>query len=352
MYPATAWNGKAFLIAWYEGGRGPRGIYGAVLSEDATVSSIRQISSSDGLPLHLAWNGQRMLLIWSSAIFCDPLCYSGPFGIAMARLASDGTPIDTTPQYPRFQSRYADAVHIGVACDGTDFLVVYDQVSGGTAAFTVSVDGDQLQMREPQTILSWFTPPASDVAFDGRGYVVALRYSTLVPFEPIAGHDRSWLGVAHLSRDGSVTSREVVPLDHRDKTSVPQIAANSLGDSVVVLAQFSSPDGVARTRTHVPSQMKASPAPPGAPQVISAISSGTSTHVVWTSEADAEGFVIDSVYDFGGSPVLVTDGSSRSVDVPNRIVGRVAVRAFNSGGVSIASQPVPVSATRRHAARP
>src|SRR5216683_6486641 len=47
MYPTAAWNGKAFLIAWYAPDLGRRGIYGALLSEDATVSSIRLISSSD-----------------------------------------------------------------------------------------------------------------------------------------------------------------------------------------------------------------------------------------------------------------------------------------------------------------
>lgn len=162
--PAVAFDGANYLVAWDEAGtiRGARvSTAGALLDPSPIEISTSPDLSSD---VALAFDGSNYLAVWHTAR------YSSGFAIHAARISVTGDLMD--PDELTIASAEPSLDAPAVAFDGTNYLVVWDDVSTGgvhgarLSTTGVVLDTDPISVAEQQDA----GPPA--VAFDGTNFLV------------------------------------------------------------------------------------------------------------------------------------------------------------------------------------
>jgi hypothetical protein len=317
--PDVAWNGNAFVVVWAAAG----GIDDATVGEDGAVSAARLITTAGSMEPRLAWNGRLFLLVYGVQQQCSFECMPQRGATYAVRVAADGTPLDQTPasiDRPKSSISYA-AARATVASNGAEFLVALDKDSGA-AVVNVHTDGASIVTDPAKQIFDWFAFVTNDITWNGHDYVVASRYSMVT---------KTWLSLAHLSPSGDVLSRGVAELAKFD-TTPPAVASNSLGESVVVIAEAVSDPPVQRIRAYVDADFIAAPPRPSPPTNVAATGTPANFTLSWNVPPGAEGIAVQP----NGAPFTfaVIPAPDHSHTFDNTAVSYVTVRAFNAGGLS------------------
>lgn len=339
---AIAWNGSNFLVLWQNqsavGGAG-----GAFLDEGGGMSTIPPINFSGyGFSPIVQYDGTRFLVAWSVAsVVCT--CVPTPSGIAVMRLASDGTAIDSNPKF--FPVR---ATNFRLASSGQNSMIVSDMYGYVDQSFSVqanSVDasGTEIEMGPAVTLFRWLTPMISNITWDGMEYVATWRYGAA---------DKQWIGRTRFTQQMTAAlelSAEVGPIKVEDR---PAIAAIAPRTSLVAFSEVPFAGSLARIRTQQEWETRLRPPVPPAPLITSAVGTSRATVVTWQmAPVEVDGFVIEASYPFAGTSSILTavpaDARSAVVSPPSSYV---RMRAFNAGGLSEPTASVPITAPPRNRA--
>jgi hypothetical protein len=351
---AVAGNGKAFLVVWIDSGRPDAQfptLFGATIAVDGTVSAARPIigvSYYDSDP-DVACNGQTCLIIWgrmSLPPFEGPPTRTGTWAV---HVAGDGAPIGVSPfiEMPDLMTRSAT-----VASNGRDFLVTADG-SRDLLVVPITTTGRTLTVGSPKTLFRWLCCIQSDITSDANGYAISWRYPepSSVPYDPRIRASQWYLAVAHLNSggdrySGAFTSISVATFDLTFDLARLSTASNQLGDTAVTIRE-QLPGSVPRVRAYFDWEITPMPPPPSPPRNVAVTGSRDNFIVSWESTTnDATGFVVEvlpalygGTFDFSS----VVPGDQRSVSIRYwTVASAVRVRALNAGGMSEASEPVPV----------
>ena len=171
LYPAAAFDGTNYFIAWSDYRSGTTlDLYGSRVSPDGTVldTSGIPISTAAGdqyLP-SMAFDGTNYLVVWATF---DGVGNSTVYG---ARVSPSGTVLD--PDGIPISS--PSASYSSVAFDGTNYLVVWQDVNAGHSDIhgsRVSPDGTVLDTEAIPISAGSGDQQSPTVAFNGATYLVA-----------------------------------------------------------------------------------------------------------------------------------------------------------------------------------
>jgi hypothetical protein len=320
---SVVWTGDYWLVAWNDGEH----LRVADVSRGGFASVPRTLDVHPPLPEEwvrtvgspfLGFDGKHVLLVWNEAQSpgCPmfPPCIGAELRTFARPVTRDGAP---TGNGLELDIRYGAAVSI--ASSGREFLVL-----AGTRA--IVLDGDQGALRQVATrdLFDWFST-TSDVTWDGRDYVVAMRYRGV-----------QWhLSLRRLDAGlNDVTAPRGAPTLAPDVHEPPSVAAPFSGDAVIGVQEGTIETGV-RATVYRESDLALLPAPPAAPQNVRARPTGASRYeVTWDPSpfGDPELYLVE-VQITGGQWIEVArvPADVRSVNV---VWPTVRVRAFNAGGSS------------------
>jgi hypothetical protein len=330
--PVIAWNGSQFLVAWVKGK-----IFGALVSPQANVSFIGQLSNdpapppnwsfSDGSP-SLAWDAEQFVLAWTFSR--APVCVYALLGctylsdIRAIRLDRFAHAVDA-------QSTLVseDGQRASLTSNGRNMLAAIDDESGTHAAL-IDARKSSLSVGSPIAVFDAWTSPRSNVVWDGSMYEVIWR--TAMP-------DGWHLGMVPISEDG-FRGQPMGTMTDRSETTTPPAASSS---GLIVIPEIQNADvnaASARTVAHRASEMTALPRPPAPPLAVDAVHSSPYVVVVaWKGQSDGEeGFVIEqktwpgSYYVYSTVPAN-TEQATVALGGP----GVFRIRAWNAGGMSAPS---------------
>jgi hypothetical protein len=319
-----------FLVSWTDN----TAVRAAFIGEDGSVGEVRSISlPRQGVieQFGAAFDGRQFLFIYATdqpGILID-----GPqptYQVYAIRFAADLTPIDSVPL-----TLETSASRASVATNGHDFLVVVDRYLGrDVVAFRIDANLPALQVKSKTTLLDWFNSNLkSDVAWDGRDYVVASR------------HD-AWLSILRVDAQSSRTAAIKPAWD-----ALPSLAATSTGEVVAVLAEYPDRFDTVRARSYAEAELPPTEARPPAPEITSFTNVSSQVSIAWTSAAsDIEQFVIEGSSDGVTWTTLRTlDGASRATTSAGFWFYKLfRIRAVRKG---VVSEPAPVTAPRRRSVR-
>lgn len=174
LAPTVAFDGTNFLVAWADGRHAGNGaIYAARVSGAGAVLEPSGILVSRGsLPKSLpsvAHNGTSYLIVW------EEMRTSTNSDIYAARVNNAGTVLDASARI--ISSSTAHQTEPVVAAGGGQFLVAWSEVSSGTSWWKVSgarVSGEGLVLGTAGLPLSssWGHASAPAVAYDGANFLV------------------------------------------------------------------------------------------------------------------------------------------------------------------------------------
>jgi hypothetical protein len=169
--PDVAFNGTNWLVAWHDSRNGPKDIYGMRVATDGSNAdpSAFAVSTSAAYQSQpaLAFDGGNYLAVWHewrSATSYD---------IRGTRVTPDGTMLD--PGGIVISARTSDELNPGVAFDGTNYLVVWQDergVSSDVYGARVDLDGNVL---DASGFAISATPDEQEnpaLAFDGTNCLV------------------------------------------------------------------------------------------------------------------------------------------------------------------------------------
>jgi hypothetical protein len=359
--PAVAWNGTTFLVIWSNGSR----IFGAPVSATGSAGEVQQISPEPGTPINradsydgpdVAWDGARFVVDWlvhPPVLACVSPCYPNPAnGILVERVDADGRPLDAKPLTAIVDSpRMIDRAHMASSGDGTALMAIEHDGRLEIARIHDSVvDAPQLLFEWA----NWLNVPrlAADVTFSAGAYELGWR---------VADPNRSFITTAMLPASGSgmpFNSRSTVVQSGESGSQFYggqfygplldlAVAANSSGDIAVVASEVSTPGDSARAHAHFAADMAPTPPPPQTPDRVSADYLDGVLTVTWSAVDDGQAFV---VVNSGGAPLAFAPAGATRATISTSYRGLVQVRAYNAGGISAATAPVPVVVLARHRA--
>jgi hypothetical protein len=182
--PSVAFDGENFLVAWREFSPAGGGIRAARVSKAGDALNEFSISTSqrEDAPI-VAFDGANYLVVWTQA----PV---GPADVAGARVSKLGGVLDS-PAIPIAIGPNTQTAS-GVAFDGTNYLVVWDDVtqSGGATirGRRVGQNGSLLDGAADtagiEVSTSGFPSHSSSVAFSGSTFVVTWVVGASIPNIP------------------------------------------------------------------------------------------------------------------------------------------------------------------------
>ena len=223
----------------------------------------------------------------------------------------------------------------------------------GLTLVPITTSSGTLTVGSPKTLFPWICCTQSDITSDANGYAISWRYPkpSSIPYDPRILTSQWYLGVAHLTSggdrySGTFTSINVATHDLSFDLAGPSTATNRLGDTAVTIRE-QLPGSVPRVRDYFDWEMTPMPALPTAPRNVVVNGSRDNFVVSWEPTSnDATGFVVEVLPAlYGGTFDLssVVTGDQRSVSIRYyTAASAVRVRAVNAGGMSEASEPVPV----------
>jgi hypothetical protein len=329
---AVVWAGDRWVVVWSVG----PWIWLATVTGNGAVSEPREfrLNSPPAPPtwskairgLSLAFDGTHLHLTWIEA---RPLAGWGPVGtdVFTTRISAEGTLLDES----------AAAIPVGwlpqsvsSAANGDTLLVLVDEL-GRT---TVSAIGKSRAV-STRTLFDW--QAQSDIAWDGREFVAALR----------ARGERWYISVFRLMRDGSPAAapRGTMTLGAQDSGRV-SVAATPM--EAVLGLQETTPEGGPRAVVYSDREMPRLPDPPPPPRNVRLVHSAAGGYdVVW--DDTAERYLVEQ---------RAADGSVRVVALTSEprlgyARGYVRIRAFDAGVPSASSDWIySEEQPRRRAVRP
>lgn len=323
---SAVWTGDYWLVIWTDGQR----LRIVDVSRGGFASVPRTLDVHPPLPEEwtryvdspsLGFDGTHALLVWheSQQPPCSlfPPCGGGETKTFATLLTRDGAPAGNEVE---LQVQYYAPVSI--ASSGSEFVVL-----SGTRAIVLDGDPSVLRVAATRDLFDWNV--TSDVTWDGRDYVVAMRYRGA----------RWHLSLRRLDRNlNDVTAPRGTPTLTPDVHAPPSVAAPFSGDALIGVQEGTIEAGV-RATVYREAELALLPAPPAPPQNVRVRPNGFRYEVTWdpSPSGDVELYVVE-VQTTGGvwGEVARVGADVRSVDVgwPT-----VRVRAFNAGGSSAAVSP-------------
>ena len=287
-------------------------------------------------------------MTWSNisagGIICT--CTPPPPGSWLRLLDADGTPFG--PVVPLDDS--ANRVH--VASNGAGFLAVTEDPLE-VRATPIRVENEQIVLQPSQLVFRWINWVPAAVSFDGREYVIALRYSTWWQ------GGKAWLATARVR--GDIVDRRVIEIAGDDISESPAIAADGSGSVLLAASQIPPEVGSRRVYTFLESEMEDSPpAPPKPANVIVTrdvcnTTNGCRVTLTWSGSPQDAAYLVEQHVQ-GPQPYVLSIAyvaapeRSFSLD-PSTDVTSVHLRALGPGGISEPSDSAIVrDVTRRRAA--
>ncbi len=349
--PAVAWNGQKFLAVWPQNST----IVGVLLpargnfAGGAIPLATRERTYEYFADPDVASDGSQFLVTWGVyPFFCDP-CAPIAHEVRAAGVDASGVPFEGKPVVVANGSRGR------VASSGAGFLIAVDTnlrpiespSVWGVSTATAHAEGGTLRIDAPRLQFSWPSATRSDVAWDGRDYVIAWRYEAV---------STALLGAMRVTRSGFafdrrsvMTGRPTFSTNNHETTADPAMAANDLGDVAIVTSESS------RLRAYFVSEMPGFPQVPGAPENVRASLSGGRLTIAWDPPpGDVLEYTFDlaSLWESRSSGGIAAPATTYTF-VPYPVVtqARVRVRAWNAAGSSEPSAWVQVPATRSRSIR-
>ncbi|HEX8255456.1 MAG TPA: fibronectin type III domain-containing protein [Thermoanaerobaculia bacterium] len=322
---AVVWSGSRWLVVWTDGialhvAEVSRG---GIVSDRGTLQVQPPLPAAEGSrttwPPLLAFDGERLLLVWSESHVprCSfPPCESADPKIFAAFLARDGMPAGRT-----VEMGIGDSRNVSLASSGREFLMMH-----GDRAHIIEEQNNAPHVVATRVLMEWSARP--DVTWDGRNYVVALRY-----------YGANWyLAVRRLNRLAQdVAAPRGTSTLGSDQYEAPSIAAPFAGDALIGLQEGTPSDGV-RAVVYRELELPQLPAPPSAPRNVAARQLAPGQfEVTWEGapEGDPELYVIETEANGEWYQLARVAGNQRRAIVDSAVV---RVRAFNAGGGSPATE--------------
>jgi MYXO-CTERM domain-containing protein len=169
-HPALAWNGSNYLVAWKDGRWATSDIYGARVSPagavlDAPAFPVATAENDQSFPA-VAWDGSNYLVVWSDLRSAANLdIYGARVSAAGVVLDASGIAISTAP---------GDESNPALAWNGTNYLVVWQDRRSGNSddiyGARVTAAGEVLDAIAISTATSSQTNPR--LAWNGTNYLV------------------------------------------------------------------------------------------------------------------------------------------------------------------------------------
>ncbi|MEA2464270.1 MAG: hypothetical protein QOJ98_2017 [Acidobacteriota bacterium] len=332
---SVVWTGDYWLVVWNDGQHlrivdVSRGGFASVpRTLDVHPPLQEEWERVIGSP-SLGFDGTHVLLVWNESqnppCSMFPPCIGGEFQTFARRLTRDGAPTG-----PGLTLDVQYGVPVSIASSGREFFLL-----AGTRAIVVDGDQGALHQVAARDLFDWFGT-SSDVTWDGRDYVVTMRY-----------RGAQWhLSLRRLDRNlNDVSAPRGTPTLTPDVQEPPSVAAAFSGDALIGVQEGTIATGV-RATVYRESELPLLPTAPAPPQNVRVRQAGRLGYeVTWdpSPSGDVELYLIE-VQTPGGVWVEATrvgaDVRSVSVRWPN-----VRVRAFNAGGSS-APVPPPYPGKRR-----
>lgn len=330
---AVAWTGAHWMVLWPN----EHQIMVSFVSSNGVATTPRALGIEQQRPplpdgqyrrmtdVAVAYDGARALLVWNEQqyeICYFPICGDlGTFTFA-THLSADGAVLETPIELP-------SADRPSVATSGREFVVV-----SGTKATVVR--------NNRLAIITTGTLPGihgtSDVAFDGRDYLVAVRYQVA-----------NWyLRVHRIDAElrGTVEGIQTLAPDRFDPPSIAALPSRE----VLIAIQEGTPETGARATVYREDELHALPAPPKPPANVRITREGLLYVYTWDAPDDpVEQYFIEEVTPEG---IVWRAGPAgpdvRQVKSPYR---DVRIRARNAGGESAPAPEEPIPSRRRAVGR-
>jgi hypothetical protein len=342
--PAVVWNGSSFFVVWAEELR----IFGATISSSGVVGARRDIPPTNRADARysspdVAWDGAQHIVVWLNATLtggagnCPVLpCPASPTEVLAARAAGDGTPLDAAPISVVASTPFQAIDDVDVAAGGPAALIAIDRRARIDLA-ELRFDGVSSSTR---TLFEWIHAGtrwlASDVAFDGSGYVVGWRFQD------------SRKAFTAVERIGAGSVRQSTPAGLPTIPAV-SVALNAGREAAIVASEVFTRGESPRVTATFAADIPFAPEPPAMPRGLAAHIAGTSVSVSWSAVAGVEGYVVETEQGamLGNAPAGATE-----LEIPYPYRGSLRVRAYNAGGLSAPSPAVIVGLLpRRRSAR-
>jgi hypothetical protein len=329
----VAWTGDQWMVVWSDHNQ----LWMVKVSRGGIASLPRPLQVHPALPgpdwarfvdpPSIASDGKRVLLIWreSHTEPCGmPGCGNWDNKTFAARLTPDGEPFGNTLEL----ELAAGSGSVSIATSGEEFMAL-----AGTRAFVVAAGEPALRVAATREVFGLHG--TTDVTWDGREYVVALRYRLV--------HD--YLGLIRLDREAKpVAAPRATGTLRPDWSEPPSVAAPFPGAAIIGVQEGTIAEGV-RAAVYLESDLSALPAPPTPPRSVRVQRLNASQHAVtWdpSPSGDAEIYVVE---------VQRADGQwHASARVAAHLLTAVVwtyseaiafrVRAVNAGGSSEPAEPI------------
>ncbi|HYK03378.1 MAG TPA: fibronectin type III domain-containing protein [Thermoanaerobaculia bacterium] len=330
---SVVWTGDYWLVVWTDGERlrvvdVSRGGFASVPRTLDVHPLPAEWSRYIGPPV-LGFDGTHALLVWheSQQPPCSmfPPCDGGETKSFATPLTRDGARAGNTFELP-----LQFFAPVSIASSGSELFVL-----SGTRAIVLDGDPSVLRVAATRDLFDWNV--TGDVTWDGRDYVVTMRY-----------RGAQWhLSLRRLDRAlNDVTAPRGTPTLTPDVQEPPSVAAPFSGDALIGVQEGTIPTGV-RATVYRESELALLPTPPAPPQNVRVRQAGRSGYeVTWdpSPSGDVELYLVEVQTPGGAWIEAARVGSDvRSVEVA---WPAVRVRAFNAGGSSAPVSP-PYPGKRR-----
>lgn len=312
---SAAWVGNQWLVVWPQ----KNALLASTISR-AGVASAPRPAPLPVLPpdrwrsvdaVTIGFDGTRVLLVAQETIhqFCSfPPCYADAHTFA-ARMTPDGELIKTAPlALPVTSASYS------IASSGREFVAV-----AGNQAMTIDASGSALRMTANRA----FFGSLSDVAWDGRDYVIASRYRLQRSHLTLRRAD------AALNETAPPRGTETLPAHTWEPPSIAVIDSAR----VAIGIEAGDADRGARAVVYLEDELSPLVAPPAAPTNVRIRPiSATEYEVTWDAPpGEVEQYAIRQWNGRSWALVAVVPADVRSVKTTSALV---RISAVNAGGAS------------------
>ncbi|HEX2059681.1 MAG TPA: fibronectin type III domain-containing protein [Thermoanaerobaculia bacterium] len=332
---AVAWVDTQWMVVWPHDDR----IFVSFVSPNGVATTPRPLAV--GKPpaentfrvmsaVALAFDGANALLVWNEThhdICYFPICGTGETKTYAARLKANGDVVDAEPLELPAASEHA------IAMRSRQFLV-----AGGSNVSLVDTREEQLRLVKTTRLHG--IPGLTDVTFDGRDFLVAVRY-----------HVANWYLRLHrldVALNDVDTVRGVMTLPP-DRFTPPSVAALD-PRSMLIGTQEGDPETGARAVVYRDDDLQPLPAPPLAPSNVHTVArAGGGFETTWDAPEGppVEQYIVHEYHPSGFVwTVRYVGPETRSAITTYR---DVRVIARNAGGAS--DETASTQQRRRRAAR-
>ena len=172
QYPAVAFDGTNYLVAWQDTRGGTYDIYGTRVSQDGTVLNSTGIAISTATDYqyfpNVSFDGNNYMVVWQDQ-------RDGVYDIYGSRVAQDGNVLD--PAGIQISGATDEQSRPSIDFDGTNYLVVWDDYRSGSEndiyATFLDTSGNVLNPAGITISSAADNQYMPSVSFDGTNYLVA-----------------------------------------------------------------------------------------------------------------------------------------------------------------------------------